>query len=82
MSEITQQDLLVVLFRAPVEGTKWLRALPAAATDTDYVNTAVALGAVSWTTLGEVSLPVGGTVVEHDYVGGVSVARRARTRVS
>lgn len=75
-------EQLTVLFRSPVEGTKWLRGLPVDATDTDYVNMAVALGAVSWVTLGTVELPIGGTVTDCDYIDGAIVSRRVWTAVA
>lgn len=70
---------LSVIFRKAT-GEKFLRVLAAPATDTDYVNLAVALDAVSWTTLGEFQLRPGHVVTECDYSrDGVKVRAVSRT---
>lgn len=75
-------EQLVVLFKSATPGTQWLRGLPIDSTDTDYVNAAVALGAVCWSTLGTVELPIGGKVTDCDYVDGIIVRRETFVAVA
>ena len=69
----------VVVFRT-ADGMRYLRGLPGIPTDTDLVNAAIALGAVSWQTLGTVEGPAETKVTDVDYAAdGTKVRSVTRT---
>lgn len=68
-----------IIFTA-ADGRKFLRGMAGDPTDTELVNKAVELGAVSWRTLGTVEVQPGLKLVDVDYDPfGEKVKRVVRT---